>query len=47
MEGFYRTIAYGEPLESDSQLAADTIVTIYSEYLSAQNRGEAVTIPLA
>lgn len=44
MEAFYRTIAYGEPLESDSLLAADTIAVVYSAYLSAQRQGKAVTI---
>jgi predicted dehydrogenase len=42
IEAFYRTIAYGDPLESDSLLAADTISTIYSAYLSAQREGAAV-----
>ena len=44
IEAFYRTIAYGEPLESDSQLAADAISTIYSAYLSAERRGAAVEV---
>ena len=44
MEAFYRTIAYGEPLESDSLLAADAISTIYSAYLSADLRGMAVDV---
>ena len=39
MEAFYRTIAYGEPAESDSLLAADAIATIYSAYVSAQRSG--------
>ena len=38
IEAFYRTIAYGEPLESDSLLAADAISTIYSAYVSAERR---------
>jgi predicted dehydrogenase len=45
MEAFYRTIAYDEPLESDSTLAADTILTIYSAYLSAEQRGAEIEIP--
>lgn len=45
MEAFYRTIAYGEPLESDSQLAAEAIATIYSAYLSAARGGAAVPVP--
>ena len=44
MEAFYRTIAYGEPLESDSRLAADAISTIYSAYLSAAGQGAAVDV---
>jgi predicted dehydrogenase len=45
MEAFYRTIAYGEPLESDLLLAADAIATIYSAYLSADRKGAAVEVP--
>ena len=41
IEAFYRTIAYGEPPESDSLLAADAISTIYSAYVSAQKQGTA------
>ncbi|UCF96259.1 MAG: Gfo/Idh/MocA family oxidoreductase [Spirochaetaceae bacterium] len=44
MEAFYRTAAYGDPLESDSTLAADTISTIYSAYLSAERDGRKVEI---
>ncbi len=44
IEAFYRTIAYGEPAESDVHLAADTISTIYSAYLSAARQGQAVEI---
>ncbi|MHC4401014.1 MAG: Gfo/Idh/MocA family protein [Planctomycetota bacterium] len=44
MEAFYRTIAYGEPPESDLQLAADSISTIYSAYLSADRKGAAVGV---
>jgi len=44
IEAFYRTIAYGEPLESDSRLGADAISTIYSAYLSADRGGAAVEI---
>ena len=43
-EAFYRTIAYGETLESDSLLAADSISTIYSAYVSAQRKGAAVEV---
>lgn len=44
IEAFYRTIAYGDPLESDSYLAADTISTIYSAYVSAERRGAEIPI---
>ncbi len=44
IEAFYRTIAYGEPLESDSGLAADGISTIYSAYVSAERKGAEVAI---
>jgi predicted dehydrogenase len=44
IEAFYRTIAYGEQPESDSSLAADSISTIYSAYLSSQRNGEAVSV---
>jgi predicted dehydrogenase len=39
MEAFYRAIAAGEDVESDSRLAADAISTIYSAYVSAQDGG--------
>ena len=44
IEAFYRTIAYGEPVESDSKLAADCISTIYSAYVSAEQKGAEVSI---
>jgi predicted dehydrogenase len=44
MEAFYRAIAYGETIETDSLLAANTISTIYSAYLSAERKGAAVEI---
>lgn len=44
MEAFYRTIAYGEPPESDLSLAADSISTIYSAYLSTRRQGAAVEV---
>jgi len=44
IEAFYRTIAYGEPLQSDSMLGADAISTIYSAYLSAARQGAAVEV---
>ncbi len=44
IEAFYRTVAYNEPLESDSSLAADAISTIFSAYVSAEKRGAEVSI---
>ncbi len=44
IEAFYRTIAYDEPLESDMGLAADTISTIYSAYVSADRGGAAAEV---
>lgn len=45
MEAFYRTIAFNDQLESTSLLAADTILTIYSAYVSAERQGTEVEIP--
>jgi predicted dehydrogenase len=44
IEAFYRTAAYGDPLESDSSLAADAVSTIFSAYLSAEQDGKKVTM---
>jgi predicted dehydrogenase len=44
MEAFYRTVAYGETVESDSSLAADAISTIYSAYVSAERKGIEVAV---
>ncbi len=44
IEAFYRTIAYDEPLQSNSSLAANCISTIYSAYVSAEKKGAEVTI---
>ena len=46
MEAFYRAIAYGGPVESNSKLAADAILTIYSAYVSAEKAGAEVSIKL-
>ncbi len=46
MEAFYRTVAFGDPLESNSRLAADTIATIYAGYLSAERKGSEVEVSL-
>jgi len=44
MEAFYRAIAYGDPVESELLLAADSISTIYSAYVSAARKGAAVDV---
>jgi len=44
IEAFYRSAAYGDPLESDSILAADAVSTIFSAYLLAEQDGKKVTI---
>jgi len=44
IEAFYRTAAYGDPVESDSSLAADCISTTYSAYVSAERSGAAVDV---
>ena len=46
MEAFYRTAAYGDSLQSDSSLAADAITTIYAGYVSAEQKGAEVQIPI-
>lgn len=46
MEAFYRAAAYGAPVESDSQLAADTIAAVYAAYVSAARGGGETAIPL-
>ena len=44
IEAFYRTVAYGEPVQSDGRLAADAISTIYSAYVSAERKGAEVEV---
>jgi predicted dehydrogenase len=44
MDAFYRSAAYGDPIESNSSLAADVIATIYAGYVSAERKGEEVAI---
>ncbi|MHC4890546.1 MAG: Gfo/Idh/MocA family protein [Planctomycetota bacterium] len=46
IDAFYRSVAYGEPVESSSRLAADCISTIYSAYVSAENVGAEVPIKI-
>ncbi|SKB64342.1 hypothetical protein SAMN05660903_01803 [Salegentibacter salinarum] len=44
MEAFYRSLVFGEAIESDSSLAANVISTIYSAYVSAEKKGIEVAI---
>jgi len=46
IDAFYRTMAMGTLIESDSQLAADVIATIYAGYVSAEQKGKEVSITL-
>ncbi|CAN5815545.1 Gfo/Idh/MocA family oxidoreductase [soil metagenome] len=46
MEAFYRTVAFGDAIESNSQLAADVITTIYTAYVSAEMQGATIDIAL-
>ncbi|MFA7591531.1 MAG: Gfo/Idh/MocA family oxidoreductase [Sphaerochaetaceae bacterium] len=42
----YKAFSKGEPVEADSQLAADTIAVVYAAYLSAEQKGKEVKVPL-
>jgi len=44
LEAFYKAVAEDAFVESNSQLASDTIATIYAGYLSAQRGGAEVAI---
>jgi predicted dehydrogenase len=44
MDAFYRSAAYGEPVESNSSLAADVISTVYAGYVSSERNGAQVMI---
>ena len=44
IEAFYRSAVSGDRPESDSRLAADTISTVYSAYLSAERKGAEVAV---
>ncbi|RZM28589.1 MAG: Gfo/Idh/MocA family oxidoreductase [Pedobacter sp.] len=46
MQAFYDSIRNGTHIESDSQLAADVISTIYTAYLSAEQGGKLIDIIL-
>jgi predicted dehydrogenase len=44
MDALYKSAAFGVPIESNSSLASDVISTIYSGYLSAEQKGAEVDI---
>lgn len=44
MDAFYRSAAFGDPIESNSSLAADVIATIYAGYVSAEQKGAETAI---
>jgi hypothetical protein len=46
MEAFYRSAAFGDPIESNSSLASDVIATIYAGYVSAEKKGAEIEITL-
>lgn len=41
----YKAFSDGSPLESDSQLAADTIAVVYAAYVSADKKGVEIEVP--
>jgi predicted dehydrogenase len=45
IQAFYEATVHRTAAESDSELAADTIATIYSAYLSDERKGKEVEIP--
>ena len=44
MDAFYRSAAFGDPIESNSSLASDVIAAIYAGYVSAERKGTEVEI---
>jgi predicted dehydrogenase len=44
VEASYRAVTSGQPPESDSTLAADTISVVYNAYLSAERGGQEVAV---
>jgi predicted dehydrogenase len=46
MEAFYKSIAYGSTIESNSSLAADVMATIYAGYVSAEQKGVETAITI-
>lgn len=46
MDAFYKSAAFGDPIESNSSLASDVIATIYAGYVSAERKGAEVEITI-
>ena len=46
MDAFYKSAADGDPIESDSMLASDTIATIYAGYVSSERKGAEVEVTI-
>jgi len=46
MDEFYKSAAFGSPVESNSSLASDVIATIYAGYVSAERKGAEVGITI-
>ncbi len=46
MDAFYQSLIYGDQIESNSQLAADIIATIYTAYVSAEQKGSEIPIKI-
>lgn len=46
MDAFYRSVAYCDPIDSNSSLAADVIATIYAGYVSAERKGAEVEVTI-
>ena len=44
LDAFYRAVATGGHIESNSQLASDTVATIYAAYVSAAQQGIEVKV---
>ncbi len=46
MDEFYKSAAFGTPVESNSSLASDVIATIYAGYVSAEQNGKEVPVTI-
>ena len=46
MDAFYKSASNGLPVESNSNLAADVIATIYAGYVSSERQGSQVPVTI-